>query len=68
MDNKEALDHLKNSFSDDADFAFVWYANIHMMIMDAGAGHDIAQKAADSIMQLCFGVDMDKVRSALRML
>lgn len=66
MDNKDALDFLKNSMEKDADFAFVWYANICMMIKDAGADYKVAEEAADRIMRLCFSIDMNKVREALK--
>ena len=65
MDTKDALDHIKLAMDRDADFAFVWYANICMMIKDAGAEYNIAEDAADRIMRLCFAIDMCKVRDAL---
>lgn len=66
MDNKIALEFLRANMLKDPDFAFVWYANINMMIFDAGVEAKTASKAADNIMSLCFNIDMNKVREVLK--
>ncbi len=56
MSIKEAVDYLSKAMTDDPDYAYSWYANINMIIQDAGCPRDVAEKSAMRLMRHLFDV------------
>lgn len=61
MNTKEAFDTLKQAIQEDSEYAWSWHCNIAMMAKDAGASHKVGNDGAARFMQLCFGVDTQKM-------
>ena len=60
MKTKDAMDHLRNKFKKDPEYAWSWHCNIAMASYDEGLSKPKANKAAARFMKNCFDVDTSK--------
>jgi hypothetical protein len=57
---EKAMDTLRDAMSTNSDYAWLWYCNLAMMAIDAGAPPASADAGAITFMQNAFGVDIRK--------
>lgn len=53
---EKAIETLSQAFVNDPDLAHGWHCNIAVPIEESGASHEVANKAASSVMKHIFGV------------
>lgn len=58
-DTANAFSVLRAAISDDPEYAWSWYCNIYMAIIDNGGSKETAGNASLSFMSQCFGPSIE---------